>query len=156
MAQPVAHLAGESSCGKDVLCHLMHLRAGDAGFYRGLHLLIGLAQRFIGGAHPRIGLADEHGAGHIRTIPVSARAEVHDHALPGLKLRLARDGMRACAVGPAGHDGGERQTGCAVTQHPILKLDLHLTFGHARLHVGDDIGERRIGDGLSRLHARNL
>ena len=64
--------------------------------------------------------------------------------------------MRARAVGPAGHDGGERQTGCAVTQHPILKLDLHLAFGHARLHVGDDIGERRIGDGLSRLHARNL
>ena len=43
-----------------------------------------------------------------------------------------------------------------MTQHPVLKLDLHLPFGHARLHVRDDIGERRIGDCLSRLHARNL
>ena len=64
--------------------------------------------------------------------------------------------MRACAVGATGHDGGERQAGRAVTQHPVLKLDLHLPLGHARLHIGDDMGERRIGDGLGRLHARNL
>ena len=156
MTQPVAHLAGESARGKGVLGHLVHLRAGDAGFYRSLHLLIGLAQRFIGGAHPRIGLAYEHGAGHIRTIPVGASAEVHNHALPRFKPCLARDGMRACAVGPAGHDGGERQAGRAMTQHPVFKLDLHLPFGHARLHVRNDIGERRIGDCLGRLHARNL
>ena len=156
MTQPVTHLAGESARGKGVLGHLVHLRTGDARFYRGLHLLVGFAQRFIGGAHPRIGLADEHGAGHVRAIPVSASAEIHDHALSRLKPCLARDGMRARAVGAAGHDGGERQAGRAMTQHPVLKLDLHLPFGHARLHVGDDIGERRIGDGLGRFHARNL
>ena len=57
---------------------------------------------------------------------------------------------------PAGYDGRERKALGAVATHEVLQLDLHLALGHAGTHVPHDVRERGVGDGLGRLHARDL
>ena len=60
------------------------------------------------------------------------------------------------AVRARGYDGRERKALGAVATHEVLQLDLHLALGHAGTHVPHDVRERGVGDGLGRLHARDL
>lgn len=43
-----------------------------------------------------------------------------------------------------------------MAHHEILKFQLHRAFGHSRLHVLNDMGERRIGNCLRVAHTGNF
>ena len=134
----------------------MGLFARDAGPKHSFHGLVGLPQRVPRRPHLRVGLAEKHRARHVRAVAVGADAEVEHDALAGLQHGGTGDGVRARAVGPGGHDGGERQALGTMAQHELLELQLHLALHHARAHIADDVLEGGVGDGLGAAHPRDL
>ena len=64
--------------------------------------------------------------------------------------------MRTCTVRAARHNRGECQTLGPMANHEVFQLNLYLALGHTRLHESDDMGKRRVSDGLRRLHTSNL
>ena len=156
MSQAVTHLPRKPVLGKHMLSELVRLLARHPRAKHSFYLLICIANGRIARAKLLRRLADEHGARHVGAIPLRPRAKIHHDALPRLELRSSRDGMGTCAIRAARHDRGECKPLGAMAYHEVLQLDLYLALGHARLHEGDDMGKRRVSDGLRRLHAGDL
>ena len=156
VTEPVPHAAAEAGRRQHLLGSLMGLFARDAGPKHSFHGLVGLPQRVPRRPHLRVGLAEEDRARHVRAVAVGAGTEIEHDALAGLQHGGAGNGVRARAVGPGGHDGGERQALGTMAQHELLELQLHLAFHHARAHIANDVLEGGVGNGLGAAHPRDL
>ena len=65
---------------------------------------LGIQDRIVHIFHLPGGLAQRHGAGHVRTVAPHLAAEIHGDKHAGIHHLVARDGVRPGAVGPCGHN----------------------------------------------------
>ena len=150
MTQTVAEIISITSLGDDrpgqtvaVLTAHTGLDRIDGGELGPQHDVVNLVESIVR-------LADHHGAGDIRAIPVCYCSHVDDYGLPGLYGPVRGHMVRHCAIGTAGHDGFEADAVGAKLPHRHFHAPRDFLFSHAFLNGRADSFHSRVRcvDGL--------
>ena len=140
----------------DVARDLVRVTAGHSdvqglnGF--GLRLQHGAVQPL----HLVIRLAQHHRAGHVGTVAVPARAEIHGEEGVGSQLAVARHAVRLGGIGARHRDGLKSRPLGAVRAHIEFQLQCDLQFGALRRDEVENVGKGIVRQLLRLRHERDL